>query len=180
MIHSRGQTLPVHMKLQTPRLILREMNLDDLDFLAGMLADPQVMKYWPAPLTREQSVEWIQRQQDRYARHGCGYWLAVERETNEPVGQAGVIVHELDDGEQPGLGYIIHRPFWRRGFGFEAASACVDFIFNELNRERAIALVRPENEPSQRLALKLGMTPGQTIVYAHLEHIIFSKPRRST
>src|SRR5580692_3148148 len=48
--------------LTTPRLCLREMSLDDLDFVAAMLADPEVMRYYPKIHTRDEAAAWVQRQ----------------------------------------------------------------------------------------------------------------------
>jgi hypothetical protein len=65
------------------------------------------------------------------------------------VGQAGLLVLQVDGMEEIGLGYIIHRPFWRRGFAFEAAAASMNHAVNKLGRNRVVALVRPVNLPSQ-------------------------------
>lgn len=154
--------------------MLREMTADDLAFLAAMLADPEVMRFWPAPLSRDESVAWMERQRERYARDGCGYWLALDRETGEPMGQAGVLMLEWADHPEPALGYIIHRPFWRRGYAMEAARACCDFVRDVLHRPVVYTLIRPQNQPSLGVALKLGMTAGERIHYHGFEHIVFS------
>ena len=158
----------------TPRLLLREMTSGDLEFLAAMLADSEVMRFWPAPLSRDESVAWIERQRERYARDGCGYWLALDRATGEPVGQAGVLMLNWTGQPEPALGYMIHRPFWRRGYATEAAHASCDFVRHVLRRPIAYTLIRPENEPSLGVALKLGMTAGEHIEYHSFEHVIFS------
>jgi RimJ/RimL family protein N-acetyltransferase len=157
----------------TPRLSLREIRDNDLDFLSALLADPEVMRYWPKPLSRIEAQDWIVRQQTRYAKDGCGYWLAVDRVTNEPVGQAGVLMVEWDGSIKPALGYMIHRPFWRQGYAFEAAQASRDFIWDTLRQPVAYTLIRPENEPSLGVARKLGMTARPSIQHYGLEHIVF-------
>ena len=60
--------------LETTRLALRELVLDDLDFMAEMLADAEVMRYYPKRLTRELSTDWIERQIARYTTDGYGLW----------------------------------------------------------------------------------------------------------
>src|SRR5580658_2720921 len=101
--------------LETERLILREMSLADLDFVAAMLAHPEVMRFWPKCYNRQEAADWIKRQEQRYATHGIGYWLAIDRTSGKPVGQVGPLVLQVDGVEEIGLGYIIHRPFWRLG-----------------------------------------------------------------
>ena len=71
--------------LETPRLILREMLMDDLDFVAVMLADPKVMRYYPKCYTRDEAAAWVQRSMDRYARHGHGLWLVSDKATGQAV-----------------------------------------------------------------------------------------------
>ena len=162
----------------TDRLILREEVPGDLDFLASMLADTEVMRYWPSTLSREESAAWIERQRGRYARDGCSYWLALRRDTSEPVGQAGVVMLEwAGEGPRPALGYMIHRPFWRRGYATEAARASCEFIWNVLRQPIVWTLIRPENEPSLGVARKLGMIAGERVQHYGFEHIVFTLVR---
>ncbi len=164
--------------LETSRLVLREMSLNDLDLVASMLAHPEVMRFWPRCYSREETEEWVRQQQDRYARHGHGYWLALEKATIQPVGQAGLLTLEVDGVEEVSLGYIVHRPFWCKGFATEAGAACLDYAFETLGEPRVIAPIRPENTPSQGVALKLGMEPEKRTTYlAGFEHLIFSISR---
>jgi len=158
---------------ETDRLSLRELSLDDLDFVAKMLAHPEVMAFWPKPHSREESEAWILRQQERYARDGYGYWLAVEKASGQPIGQAGLLRQEVDGVTETGIGYIMHRPFWRRGLATEAAAACRDYAFEKLGKERLVVLVRPENVVSQIVARKLGAKPERETIYAGFVHTVF-------
>jgi [ribosomal protein S5]-alanine N-acetyltransferase len=159
--------------LETQRLILREISLADLDFVAAMLAHPEVMRFWPKCYHREEAADWIKRQQQRYAGHGIGYWLAVEKKSGQPVGQAGLLVLQVDGVEEIGLGYIMHRPFWRMGYAAEAAAASLDYAFKALGRSRVIALIRPENVASQGVARKLGMKLEKSTHHADYQHLVF-------
>ncbi len=163
--------------LETQRLVLREIDANDLDFLAQVLSDSEVMHYWPRSFTRDETREWIDKQQRRYREDGCGYWLAVEKDTSQPIGQVGVMMVDLDGARRPGLGYIIHQPFWRRGYATEAARGCCDFVFNTLDLPGAIALVRPENTPSIGVAEKLGMSVERRIMFAGFEHLVYAVRR---
>lgn len=163
--------------LVTSRLVLREMGLDDLDFLAALLADPEVMRFFPKRYSREEAAAWIGLQQRRYVTDGFGYWLAVEKSTQKPIGQAGVLAQKVNGQSEMGLGYIIHRPFWRQGFATEAAAACRDYVFYTRDAPRTITLIRPENLASLGVARKIGMRlEGQTH-YAGFIHLIFSAAR---
>jgi RimJ/RimL family protein N-acetyltransferase len=111
--------------LETPRLRLRELNLGDIEFVAGLLAHPEVMHFWPKTYTRDEAEVWIRRQTERYARDGYGYWLALD-ESGQPIGQAGLLAQQVDVVPETGIGYIIHRPCWRQGYATEAAAHCRD------------------------------------------------------
>lgn len=159
--------------LSTPRLLLRELEASDFEVTAALLGDPQVMRFWPRPFTLEEAVDWIARQRERYARDGYGYWLAIERATGHPIGQAGLMNCDVDGVRELGLGYIVERARWRRGFASEAAAACLAHARDVLAR-RPIALIRPQNRPSIGVALKLGLRPGRTTLYAELPHVVYS------
>jgi RimJ/RimL family protein N-acetyltransferase len=163
--------------LETPRLVLRELSLGDLDFMATMLAHPEVMRFYPKCHTRDESEAWIRRQMDRYAQHGHGGWLALDKATGEPRGQVGLIPQTIDGVLETEIGYLIHHPYWHRGLATEAATACRDYAFGILERRRVISLIRPENLPSQGVARKVGLSPGRHTLHAGLDHIVFSLSR---
>jgi RimJ/RimL family protein N-acetyltransferase len=99
--------------------------------------------------TQGQKAEtWVERQVNRYARHGHGLWLVLDRASGQPVGQAGLLIQNVEGVEEKEVGYLIHRPFWRRGFATEAALACRNYAFDALGRQR----VPYENRDPNRLA----------------------------
>ena len=168
-----------HPILTTARLSLREMTLDDLDFVFSMLSHPEVMRYYPKRCSRDESADWIRRQIGRYASDGCGLWLLEEKHSGTPVGQVGLVRREIDGAGLIEVGYLVARTHWRQGYASEAAAACLDHAFREFDQERVIALVRPENVPSQGVAARIGMSPGTIVEHAGLPHIVFSITRVS-
>lgn len=157
------------MILETERLALRELTPDDLDFVAEMLADAQVMRFYAMRYDRGAAFEWLERQRARYARDGHALWLVCERSSGLPVGQVGLVTQTIDGTPQPEIGYLIHRPYWRRGYATEAALGTRAHAFGPLGYGRVISLIRPENEPSRGVARKLGMA-----VHAHAWHAGFA------
>ena len=113
--------------LQTPRLSLREMTWDDLDFVAMMLGDPLVMRHYPKCHSRDEAKAWLQKQLERYRDDGHGFWLAVSRSTGEPIGQIGLLKQQVDGASEPEIGYLVHHPYWRQGYAAEAAGAVRDY-----------------------------------------------------
>src|SRR5262245_522106 len=138
--------------LETSRLVLRELMADDLDFVATMLADPEVMRYYPKTYERAEAQVCMGRQIERYARDGHGLWLTLLRESWQPVGLVGLVRQELDGESLQEIGYLIHRPFWRRRYATEAALGVRRHAFEELKLPHVVSLVRPENVPSVAVA----------------------------
>jgi len=161
--------------LETKRLELREMSLDDVDFVASMLSDPAVMQFYPKRYTRGEAQVWVERQIARYDEHGHGLWLVQDKTTGEPVGQVGLVQQFIEETAETELGYLIHRQFWRQGLATEAAQGCCEYAFCRLQKEQLISLIRPVNTPSQGVAKNVGMNwNGRRVQHANLEHYVFS------
>ena len=163
--------------VETERLALRELLPSDLDFVASMLADPETMRFYPRPYTREESAAWIDRQRRRYASDGHALWLVTLRESCEPVGQVGLVRQHVDGVAEDEVGYLIARRHWRQGYAAEAACATRDHAFQRLGRRRVISLIRPENVPSQGVARKLGMNVEKSTCCFDREHLVFAAHR---
>ena len=97
----------------------------------------------------------------------------MEKASGQPIGQAGLLRQEVYGVTETGIGYIIHRPFWRRGLATEAAAACRDYAFEKLGKQRLVVLVRPENVVSQTVARKIGAQPERETIYAEFVHTVF-------
>ncbi|MFF3489661.1 GNAT family N-acetyltransferase [Streptomyces sp. NPDC002701] len=74
----------------TPRLAFRQMTPDDLDDMAALLGDPNVMRHYTRPKTREEALAWIDWNQRLYRQEGHGLWLVTLRTTSEFVGDCGL------------------------------------------------------------------------------------------
>jgi RimJ/RimL family protein N-acetyltransferase len=162
---------------ETERLRFRELVSSDLDFVFSMLGDPRVMRFYPKVLSREESQAWIDRQRTRYREQGWGLWLAIEKATGDPVGQIGLVRQTISGGPEDEIGYLLAASAWGKGFATEGARGTRDLAFGPLGRARVISLIRPENVPSQKVALRTGLSPGMRVPFVGLEHIVFSLER---
>lgn len=171
-------TPPVGRKvLETERLDLRELTASDLPFVAEMVGDAEMMRFYPHRFTPLEARQWLQRQLDRYARDGHGLWLVVERDSGRRVGQVGLAFQDVNGIQEPEIGWLVHRPYWRQGYATEAGRAVRDHSFGTLGLDRVISLIRPVNEPSQGVARKLAMVRERETDFHGYRHLIFAVRR---
>jgi RimJ/RimL family protein N-acetyltransferase len=162
------------MILETARLILREFSPEDADALMKVVSDPETMRYYPAPLTRLQVDEWIKRNGQRYQTDGVGLWAMVLKSTGEMIGDCGIIRQHVEEEFLYEVGYHLRRDHWGQGLATEAAVACRDWAFANLNVDRVISLIRPENLPSIKVAERNGMTIWKDINWRGMRHYVYS------
>ena len=165
------------MVLSTPRLLLREFVPEDAGALALVLSDPETMRYYPLPFDRAGVESWIVRNRQRYRDAGYGLWAMCLRETNELIGDCGLVTQEVDGQLEVEIGYHVRRDLWGKGYAPEAARACRDYGFTHVHVPRLISLIRPENVPSQRVAEKNGMTVWKEIDWHGLRHRVYAIDR---
>jgi [ribosomal protein S5]-alanine N-acetyltransferase len=144
--------------LQTERMVLRLMEMADVDDLIGIFSDPVAMRYYPSTKSRQEAQEWVRRVQESYRDRGFGLWVAVLEDSGEFVGQCGLTVQEVERKNEVEIGYLFLRKFWGRGLATEAARAARDHGFNTLGYERLVSLIDPGNLASRRVAEKVGLT----------------------
>lgn len=143
---------------ETPALLLREYEADDVMSLHVILSDAITMQFWPAPFTPEATTNWIERQMRSYAERGYGRWAVISKETGEQIGDVGFMDTNINGPNEVDLGYIIHYPYWRQGFAVEAAAACLAYAREHLPIDRVIANMAHDHLASRRVAERLGMS----------------------
>jgi len=159
--------------LETERLILRELTLDDVDSLHEVLGDPWTMRHYHHPFSRQEVVEWIERWMASYRANRFGLWGLVLKETGELVGDTGLTWQEVDGQPLVEVGWHVDKRYQRRGLATEAGRASLEYGFGSLGLDRIISLIRPENEPSSRVAEKLGMRVWKETMRSHYLHRVY-------
>lgn len=166
--------------LTTDRLILREMTGADLDDMASLLGDPEVMRYYPRPRTRAEAQEWIDWNLRLYRDYGFGLWAMVLRDSGEFVGDCGLTLQHVDGAEEIEVGYHVRVSMQGNGYATEAALAARNFARDTLGLHRLIAIINPANTPSQRTAAKIGLQPEKLAIVFGTEHVIYAGSLRET
>jgi RimJ/RimL family protein N-acetyltransferase len=160
--------------LETERLILREMTMDDADDLALILSDPETMRYYPQPYDRRGVEEWIERNLKRYEQYGHGLWAVILKSEQKFIGNCGLTIQGVDGVEELEVGYQFNKNYWGRGLATEAARGCMDYAFNQLGRRRIISMIRPENIPSRRVAERNGLKIEKELFWKGFQHYVYA------
>lgn len=166
------------MILETERLALREMDQSDFAALRAILQDEAVMYAYEHAFTNREVQAWLDRQQARYRKDGFGLWAMVEKSTGEMIGQCGLTLQDWGERHVPEIGYLLRRDKWRQGFATEAAIACREYAFRNLGLTEVFSIIRDNNLPSQRVALRCGMSVRGSFVKHYygmdMLHYVFS------
>lgn len=169
------------MRLETPRLYMREMTESDYPALCKMLQDEDVMYAYNGAFQQEETKAWLEKQRARYQEYGFGLWGVVLKETEEMIGQCGLTMQPWKDRQLLEIGYLLQKAHWHKGYATEAAKACKEYAFTELNANEVCSIIRDTNIPSQKVALRNGMSAVDTWVkhYRGVEmpHIRYSVSR---
>jgi [ribosomal protein S5]-alanine N-acetyltransferase len=84
-----------------------------------VLSDREAMQFYPQPFDRQMTQAWVERNIQRYARHGFGLWALILKESGKLIGDCGLVVQEVDGVEEVEIGYHIRRDLWGKGLATE-------------------------------------------------------------
>jgi len=143
---------------ETERLILRHFCESDIDSLANILADPEVMKFsLKGPYSLEQTRGLVEYTISSYESNGLGLWAAVHKADGNLIGYCGHFVQEIDGRREIELTYRFAKEYWGKGLATEAARATCKYAFTELGLNHLISIIEAENIASIRVAEKCGL-----------------------
>ena len=154
--------------LQTPRLRLRSWHDDDLDLLAQLCADPEVMRYDPALWSRDHCAALMVRNRLHMLRSGFGLWALERKDNGVFIGYCGLLGSDLplpDPAVE--LRWAVACEHWGQGLVHEAAEAALDCAFGALGLNEVVACASQINEPARQLLEGLGMRLEQSRAFGH-------------
>jgi RimJ/RimL family protein N-acetyltransferase len=177
--------------IETERLLLRKPVLEDAEPAVALLTDPVAMEFiggvHPEAAADPRFV--VRRWIGRWDENDCGPFSVVRRDDGTWLGRAGLLVWDArtwthttfaESGEfaQPELGWAFARQHWGLGYATEAAVAVREWAYAERGVGSLVSLIAPANVRSERVARRLGATPGETVELAdHGPHVVWEHPR---
>ena len=146
--------------LKTQRLILRHWCEEDLEPFAAMNRDPEVMKYFPSILSRQESNSMVERIQNKFAIQGFGLWAVEEKLSGTFIGCIGLNRPNFQAHFTPAVevGWRLARPFWGKGYATEGAKKAIEYGFQEVNLAEIVSFTAKINKRSIAVMERLGMT----------------------
>ncbi len=143
--------------LETERLYLRELVLEDKKELSKVLSNPESMEFYPHPFSDEEVEKWIRWNIENYKKYKHGLWAVILKEGNVFIGDCGITMQDIGNEIVPEIGFHIIKKYCKKGFATEAALACKEYAFNVLNYSKVFSYTTIRNIPSQKVASKIGL-----------------------
>jgi RimJ/RimL family protein N-acetyltransferase len=152
--------MPGGVHIQTRRLRLRSWRAADRERFHAACNTPEVMRWLGGVQSRTQLRQDVAYFAAMEKREGFTFWVVERRSDKAFLGFVGLIRVEEEDCPFAGeveIGWRLRQSVWRRGYGFEAASAVLDHAFVELKLERVVSRTAKRNAASVALMRKLGL-----------------------
>lgn len=151
--------MPEQIFIESPRLLLRSWKDSDSEAYIKMNLDPLVMQYFPQTISQEDSLTHIKKIKTHFEEYNYGLYALELKEEKRFIGFTGFSHPSFESFFTPciEIGWRIDSPYWQKGLGTEAAKACLDYGFQQLNMDKIVSFTSIHNTTSEKLMQKIGM-----------------------
>ena len=145
--------------LESDRLILRRLKIEDLDHLYALYRDPEIRQFFPeGVLTYEETKEELTYFLNGHPQYPeLGLWATIHKESGKFMGRCGLLPWTINGRNEVEVAYLIDKAYWGQGFGTEAAAAILTYGMETLQLSRLVCLIDADNVSSIKVAEKIGM-----------------------
>jgi ribosomal-protein-alanine N-acetyltransferase len=170
--------------LETERLLLRPWLPEDCEAFRPIATDPRVMRYTAGgkPWSDGQITEFVTRQITGLERNGFCLWrLLPKQQSDRLIGFCGLQPWRDRPGLDIGyngvieIGWWLAADCWGQGFATEAARTVLEDGFGRAGLEKIIAVIHRDNQPSQRVAIRIGLEFERAVKLETMELWVYSK-----
>lgn len=158
--------------IETERLYLRKMTIDDADSIYLLNLDKDVIKY-----TGDESFKNIENAKlflenyNHYEKYEFGRWAVIDKKNNEFLGWCGLkYTIELDEVD---IGFRFFKKFWNNGYATESAKACINYGFEKYKLTKIVGRAMKENIGSIRVLEKIGLKYSKNFAFGQKEGVIY-------
>lgn len=165
------------MILSTERLYLRPLESNDLDRLAEIYSNSDVMRFIGTGVTfsRSQTEKSIENWKAYDAKFGFANWAVIRKQDDILLGKCGLSwLHDNSDVE---ISYLFDEPYWGMGYATEISKAVLTHGFENCGLDRIVAMAYPQNSPSIKVIEKIGMGFEKEVESWGIKFLLFSKTK---
>jgi len=148
----------VNMELETPRLLLRDLQAGDLPILACLWTNPDATRFMGGPRDYNELIGMLTEDLETQPSPEWNLWPLVEKATGNVIGHCGILDKEIDGVTEYEVNYILDPAAWGKGYATEIVVALKDYTLNQMGLDHVVALIDPENTASAKVARKAGLT----------------------
>ncbi|MBC8345947.1 MAG: GNAT family N-acetyltransferase [Candidatus Marinimicrobia bacterium] len=149
--------------LETKRLKLREIIQDDFDSLYLMLSCSETMSFYPAPYTKSDVQQFIDKNLEWYKSIRCGLWAIILKSKNTFIGDCGITIQDIDGKNEYEIGYHLNKDYWGNGYAIEAAQAVKEYGFQSMRLKKLCSYMASDHWSSRKVAERNDMALEKTI-----------------
>lgn len=151
--------------IETERLLLRELRETDVDGIFELDSNAEVHKYLDNKTisTKKEAEEIISFIRNQYQELGIGRFACIEKSSGDFIGWSGLKFNTGEKEELNGyrdfidIGYRFIPRYWRKGYGYESAVACLNYGFKQMNYEKIYGCALADNIGSNKILQKIGL-----------------------
>lgn len=145
--------------LETQRLLLRQWVENDFHSFAEICADKEVMKFFPKTLSSSESYKMAKQMQSLINQRGWGFWAVEIPTLKQFIGFVGLHTPKVEMPFSPcvEIGWRLSKKYWGQGYATEAATAVLQYAFNELELREVVSFTTRNNIRSIAVMERIGM-----------------------
>jgi len=158
--------------IETKRLFLRELNVNDAESFYRLNLDKDVLKYTgDEPFESiENSKEFLEKY-NHYEKYGFGRWAVINKENGKFLGWCGLKFTEIRN--EYDIGFRFFKKYWNKGYATESAKSCIDYGINKLQLTEILGRTMKENQASIRVLEKIGLEYNRNFDFEGNEGVIY-------
>ena len=168
-------------RIETARLVLRQWRKDDFRPYHAIVSHPEVHKHFgPNPMNAEEAWRRLTAAVGGWQFMGFGTWAVEDKSSGKLLGNVGFFNAwrdlEPEFGEEPEMGWIMAAETHGQGMASEACAAALDWAHANLAPTPMWAIIAPANEPSIKLAEKIGFERVNETTYHDSPTLVLKRP----
>jgi ribosomal-protein-alanine N-acetyltransferase len=158
--------------LETTRLYLREITIDDAENIYLLNLDPDVIKYTgDKSFASANDAKVFLQNYDHYKKYNFGRWAVINKADGDFLGWCGLkYTQELDEYD---IGFRFYKKHWNKGYATESAQACINLGFNKYKMNKIVGRAMKENMGSLKVLEKIGLTYYKSFDFDGHEGIVY-------